>query len=712
MALKIFDKFAPRANPADSNYPYGSIKNESIPGAKDGTPLDASWGNDMLGFTDALLTDAGITPSGAADTAIASQRLDALKTVSSLQAAILLIEQWGYTYKGTFAKGFTYSQVGDVGVDVDFNMWVYVGAGAPNKSVSAGTVPSVGEGYEKVTFNKNQKIHAAVARMVSDLTLSEGFKVFVSERGGTFKVTSSSIADGWCVIQLDNGLFANLEPVNNQIMSSWAGAREGVDSREPIQSALNYTRNMGVEYVNDGDYLISTIPVDLFGNTYNIGLSIGSGVRYIENGSVRIIPNSHENYYIFNFYGADGFHMKDPVAIGDRDDHLGTGGEWGHCFNLTGCSNGVLIDPVAKKAWGDGFYIGKEYLVSGSFNPDNIKLIRPRTEDCSRNGISWVGGTNILIDHPVNLRVDRIAPQAGIDLEPEHGRDSVVLSGEIISPVSANCGTGFNSFLNKGSVDVVISGHGKDTGSTNGFSHRAVLPDSTLKGRLVVDNFYTEYNGKAGLLVENLEDVVSFKMKGKAYNTNRAPSSEELNQGAMVIFNTFGNNATVGSMDIELEVVEDTNERIIPNPIHTVRQSSVVSQMVNSRINLSKVIGTVSASISSYFGIDSSTSVIYKIRSNSPPSGYFSEWEMVGATTNNVLNTGSSQLNNGAGIKCTHLSEGAVNLQVNRPSDGSKMFLNGVDSASVNSSVMGSSIVIRPISQFSFAICDLSGTWA
>jgi len=81
MALKIFEKFSPRANPADTDYPHGSIKNESVPGAKDGTPLDASWGNDMLGFTDALLDEAGITPNGLPDTVQSSQRLDAIKTL-------------------------------------------------------------------------------------------------------------------------------------------------------------------------------------------------------------------------------------------------------------------------------------------------------------------------------------------------------------------------------------------------------------------------------------------------------------------------------------------------------------------------------------------------------------------------------------------------------------------------------------------------------
>lgn len=79
MAIKIFEKFTPRANPADADYPYGSIKNESVPGAKDGTPLDAVWGNDMVGFTDALLSEAGIVPNGLADTALVSQRVDAIK---------------------------------------------------------------------------------------------------------------------------------------------------------------------------------------------------------------------------------------------------------------------------------------------------------------------------------------------------------------------------------------------------------------------------------------------------------------------------------------------------------------------------------------------------------------------------------------------------------------------------------------------------------
>lgn len=76
-----------------------------------------------------------------------------LKSEPELSAIKVMLEQWGYRYAGLFDDGFTYSQVGDAGVDINNDAWIYVGTGAPNKAVSAGTVPSVGAGYEQVDFN-------------------------------------------------------------------------------------------------------------------------------------------------------------------------------------------------------------------------------------------------------------------------------------------------------------------------------------------------------------------------------------------------------------------------------------------------------------------------------------------------------------------------------------------------------------------------------
>jgi len=77
MAIKIEVQYT-NATPADSDYPGGSFKNETSPGALDGTPLDRVWGNDWLGFFSRVLAVAGITPSGSADTAVTSQYFNGL----------------------------------------------------------------------------------------------------------------------------------------------------------------------------------------------------------------------------------------------------------------------------------------------------------------------------------------------------------------------------------------------------------------------------------------------------------------------------------------------------------------------------------------------------------------------------------------------------------------------------------------------------------
>ena len=80
MAIKPADEY-PNTNPADSNYPGGSAKNSSSPTATDGTPFEEVWVNDLWGFLQALIAAAGITPSGVPDTSVASQYLDAVRTI-------------------------------------------------------------------------------------------------------------------------------------------------------------------------------------------------------------------------------------------------------------------------------------------------------------------------------------------------------------------------------------------------------------------------------------------------------------------------------------------------------------------------------------------------------------------------------------------------------------------------------------------------------
>lgn len=78
MAIKIADEYT-NAVAASASYPGGSFKNRTTPEAGDGTPLEKAWANDLYGFGEALLAAGGVVHSGAPDTALASDRLTALR---------------------------------------------------------------------------------------------------------------------------------------------------------------------------------------------------------------------------------------------------------------------------------------------------------------------------------------------------------------------------------------------------------------------------------------------------------------------------------------------------------------------------------------------------------------------------------------------------------------------------------------------------------
>lgn len=79
MAIIPESQYPGKITPATSEYPYGSARNITVPGDGTGTPWEAAIVNDIFGFQQALLSDAGITPSGDPDTATVSQYLQAAK---------------------------------------------------------------------------------------------------------------------------------------------------------------------------------------------------------------------------------------------------------------------------------------------------------------------------------------------------------------------------------------------------------------------------------------------------------------------------------------------------------------------------------------------------------------------------------------------------------------------------------------------------------
>jgi|SRR5690554_3920574 len=81
MAIIPSNEYPGQTNAPNAAYPQGSARDVSVPGAGDGTPWRATLVNDLFGFLQGLLADAGITPSGTPDTATDSQYVEAVNTL-------------------------------------------------------------------------------------------------------------------------------------------------------------------------------------------------------------------------------------------------------------------------------------------------------------------------------------------------------------------------------------------------------------------------------------------------------------------------------------------------------------------------------------------------------------------------------------------------------------------------------------------------------
>lgn len=81
MAINPESQYPGKIVPGNTNYPYGSARNVTVPGDGTGTPWEAALVNDLFGMMQALLAESQIVPTGSPDTAVSSQYVNAIRRV-------------------------------------------------------------------------------------------------------------------------------------------------------------------------------------------------------------------------------------------------------------------------------------------------------------------------------------------------------------------------------------------------------------------------------------------------------------------------------------------------------------------------------------------------------------------------------------------------------------------------------------------------------
>ena len=204
---------------------------------------------------------------------------------------------------------------------------------------------------------------------------------------------------------------------------------------EAITGNIIIVSSMTISQINDkikdggnilfksGDYYVTA--------TEGIKIKDNSHVIFEDGAVIRQQTVNATHYDMIDLRHVKNVTLERPVCIGERPLHEGTSGEWGHGISVHDCKNIVVIDARIEETWGDGIYIGLPYNESYQYKNDNIKVIRPRIKHCSRNGISVTSSLDVLIDSAYIYKVDRTAPQSGIDIEPEYSDGSGLFLGNV-----------------------------------------------------------------------------------------------------------------------------------------------------------------------------------------------------------------------------------------------------------------------------------------
>lgn len=228
-----------------------------------------------------------------------------------------------------------------------------------------------------------------------------------------FTLLFSTVEISCCKNNVDKTNNKNETPLpSGDVDATTTGAtpNDSIDDTQAIQDAIDSSaaRGGGTVWLPSGDYNVNA----------DKHLNLKSYVT-LSMDSARLItsPSSNERYYVIQASGIANAAVLGGQIIGERDSHLGTGGEHGMGIGILGSDSITIKGSRISKCWGDGVYVSS----IGGTPSTNITIQKVLCNDNRRQGISLIEVNGVLIDSCTFTNTNGTAPKDGIDIEPNSG---------------------------------------------------------------------------------------------------------------------------------------------------------------------------------------------------------------------------------------------------------------------------------------------------
>ena len=209
----------------------------------------------------------------------------------------------------------------------------------------------------------------------------------------------------------------------------------------------------------------------------DVAFLVKSNTRLIiePEAEIKMPPTSLDWYNVFYIENKENVVITGGgKLIGDRNEHVGTVGEWGCGIYISGGNNITIDNLTLENFWGDGLTVhrfprGLEKNDRSNM-PKNVTIVNNIFENNRRQGTSIIGLRGGYISNNVFSNTNGTLPSAGLDLETDRhcAIEDVVITGNI-----------FKDNEKQGLLISKRMGHGDE---------------ASIKDVKVTDNFFTDNN--------------------------------------------------------------------------------------------------------------------------------------------------------------------------------------------------------------------------
>nr|DAJ85505.1 MAG TPA: tailspike protein [Caudoviricetes sp.] len=271
------------------------------------------------------------------------------------------------------------------------------------------------------TYNTKDDMAADKRVQLNDTLMTCGYDEVNDKKGSFYKAVATTSAKA---IALQNKLFAEPFKLDDFIQNyvtpeDFGAAGDGItDDTDAINKALEHSNVLNM---NAKTYLVSANSETTIAITAHNKVINGNGA------TIKIKPVTGEYYKIINITGSAT--ISNLTIIGERDEHIGTSGEWGHGINISKCDHAHIENVTVKNCWGDGIYLGSDNTETHDTGCNNVTITNCLIDNNRRNGISVIDCDNFVIDGCTISNANGANPQSGIDIE--RNSDKQITKGTI-----------------------------------------------------------------------------------------------------------------------------------------------------------------------------------------------------------------------------------------------------------------------------------------